>query len=282
MKRSVLLTTLGIATWVAAVTACSQAPAPEIPGPEAPDVETIAPDAGEASPEADTERKDETPAEGSEASAGRSKDKTVIPIVPARDSQPHTLWEAAVSARKQREQNPRPRISVTDENLHEFQGAELTIAAPREEKAPADAASEDGEGKPEEAHGEEYWRSTVLDLRLRLRAAVDELSELAGQAAGLRRSFYAEDDPYVRDSEIKPAWDRALDRIGETRREILTLYRQLEDTLEAGRQAGALPGWLREGIELEPEPDELPQPRETTHEPGEPEIMEIEPPPGHP
>jgi hypothetical protein len=278
-----------LAGWAAAAVACSQAPAPEIPGPEAPEVETVAP--AEPAPvlepepaeEADTARKltEQAPEPGAHGG-----DATVIPIVEPRGSHPRTPWEAAVAAREQRKQNPRPRISVTDDNLHEFQDAELTFAEPRE-AAPADAADGAGEGsgeegETEEVRGEEYWRSTVLDLRLRLRAAVDELAELDGRAAGLRRSFYAEDDPYVRDGEIKPAWDRALDRIDETRRDILRLYRELEDTLEQGSQAGALPGWLREGIELEPEPEELPHASEAIHEPSEPEVMEIEPPPGRP
>ncbi|MFW6206659.1 MAG: hypothetical protein ACOC5J_01865, partial [Gemmatimonadota bacterium] len=69
---------------------------------------------------------------------------------------------------------------------------------------------------------------------------------------------YAQDDPYVRDGRIKPAWDRVLDRIGETRSRNGTLREELQQAVQEGRRAGALPGWLREGIELEPAPEELP------------------------
>ncbi len=36
-------------------------------------------------------------------------------------------------------------------------------------------------------------------------------TQLEKEAAGWRRRFYAEDDPYVRDGQIKPEWDRVLD-----------------------------------------------------------------------
>ena len=48
--------------------------------------------------------------------------------------------------------------------------------------------------------------------------------------------------------------------------------------LEEGRRAGALPGWLREGIELEPEPVLVEVDGIVEHEAEEPTIYE--PPPG--
>lgn len=291
---------------------CSQAPPPATPEsaaappaaepvpvlepvPDAPEGEAAGPEEGLPAPrpgagseeraaagtEAVVKRKD-GPAETTATATRPERDATVIAVAGA-EPKPRTLWEAAVAAREKRRESPPARTSVTDENLHEFQDAEVTFASPRparkaEEVAAAEEGSEAGE---EAARGEQYWRSRVLDLRLRLRSAVDELAGLDERAADLRRSFYAADDPYVRDSEIKPAWDRALDRIGEVRREIVGLSEELQVALEEGRESGALPGWLREGIELEPEPDELPRPRESAHEPGEPEVMEIEsPPPG--
>lgn len=270
---------------------CSQTPPPQTVEAEAPepaaDLEPMAAAAEEETEEADAtegsadaERKSESTEEG-ERSAAPTRDATVIAVA-GTEPRPRTLWEASVAAREKRRQGSPARTSVTDENLHEFQGAELTFASPRAE---ADAPEEEEEGREAaaaEGRGEEYWRSRVLDLRLRFRAAVDELAALDERAAGLRRSFYAADDPYLRDAEIKPAWDRALDRAGELRRELVTLAGELEDVLEEGRRAGALPGWLRTGIELEPEPDELPRPREGSHEPGEPQVIETEPPPAKP
>lgn len=277
---------------------CSQAPPPATPktGPEATSVlepmPTTADDEGarpveESAPdEAVTERKEES-SEPETSTGAQREDATVIAVAkPEPKPKPRTLWEAAVAARAKRADAPQARISVTDENLHEFQDAELTFAEPGPRSGSGTAA---GEGEDEgtataksELRGEEYWRSRVRALRLRLRSMVDELAELDERAAGLRRSFYAADDPYVRDAEIKPAWDRALDRIGALRRELTVVARELADTLEEGRQAGALPGWLREAIELEPTPEELAPSEGRTHEPGEPDVVEIEEPPPAP
>lgn len=233
------------------------------------------------------------------------RDDSVILIERGGASSPPTLYEAARKAREERGRTGASRITVNDENLHEFQGEGLTFAEPgADEEDPADGGggeteesgeAEGGEGGKEAetgaegAGGEEYWRSRLLDLRLRLREAVDELDELQERAGSLRRSFYAQDDPHVRDGRIKPAWDRVLDRIGETRRRIGELREELQQALEEGRRAGALPGWLREGIDVEPAPEELPEDmtegeREPgRHRPEDPRVVEEEPePPGHP
>lgn len=265
---------------VLAASGCSQAPAPETGAP---------PGAEAAPPEAEAT---ETTGAGTEPAAAEPEpDSTVIVIERRqgereREAEPRTLYEAAIAARKERAEAEPSRISVTDDNLHEFQGESLTFAVERAEAEAGDDPEEAADPAPvassEEARGEAYWRSRMGGVRLALRQAVDDLAELQNRAASLRRSFYAQDDPYVRDAEIKPAWDRALDRIAQTRETIFRLREELDAALEEGRRAGALPGWLREGIALEPRPDELPEPREDgTHEPGEPRVMEIgEEPPG--
>lgn len=221
------------------------------------------------------------PLEGSAGEAAGRDDATVVRIdSPGRKASPRTLWEASVEAKKKRNTAPVARIAITDENLHEFQDGDVTIGGATARPEPAEATPAEEQDTGAAALDEQYWRSTVLDLRTRLRAAVDEMAELEERAADLRRSFYAQDDPYVRDGEIKPAWDRTLDRVQEIRGEILALSRQLDETLEEGRRAGALPGWLREGAALEPEADELPRdlreeaPR--AHQPVEPSVIEIE------
>lgn len=222
--------------------------------------------------------------------AAQSADTKVIVIERAKSKKGTTLVEAAEAARASRAKAGPSVASVTNENLKDYQDAELTFAQP----APASKAKGAGSAEAETPSaaaadkGEEYWRSRVLDLRLALRGAVDQLDELETKAAGLRRSFYAEDDPYVRDGQIKPAWDRALDRLAETRKSIHRLQDQLAETLDEGRRAGALPGWLRAGIELEPTPEELPpEPKSSSgaepsiYEPEEPKVLDepAEPPP---
>ncbi|HUF77916.1 MAG TPA: hypothetical protein VMR44_03250 [Thermoanaerobaculia bacterium] len=281
---------------------CSGATPAEAPGAESPTADSAVTAAAQEGEQAPGDELDAGPGEsGTEAEVGAAStvnaasgasvrtDPTVISIErPEREARPTTLHEAAAAARAGRAAAGPSKIAVTDDNLHEFQGEGVTFAEserrPQGEAAEgtlaegAAAAPSGADGEPEQ--GEGYWRARVRDLRLGLREAVDELAELEGRAGSLRRSFYAEDDPYVRDGEIKPAWDRVLDRIGETREAIARYRDELEESLEEGRLAGALPGWLREGIELEPEEAELPAERERFHEPRQPEILDIREPPG--
>jgi hypothetical protein len=270
---------------------------PEAAVPEAPaEVASEAPPATAETAEAPVpDPVPEPPAEEPAPAAAEEPDPTVIVIERRdreREAKPRTLYEASVAAREQRAKASPSTVAITDENLHEFQGQGLTFAEAAEgeeaetegaeEEAAAEAVADAGPAAAAPERDETYWRTRVRDLRLALRQAVDELDEIEERAASLRRSFYAEDDPYVRDAEIKPAWDRALDRIAGTRRALTRMRDELAATLEEGRRAGALPGWLREGIELEPLPEELPPPGEGsgTHEPGEPSVIEIgEPPP---
>jgi hypothetical protein len=111
---------------------------------------------------------------------------------------------------------------------------------------------------------------------------VDEIADLERDADGLRRRFYAESDPYVRDTRVKPDWDRVLDRIREMREAAERRRRELVEHLEEGRRAGAMPGWLREGIELEPAAlaEEAPRgPVEAVEPPEYPEPLGADPPP---
>jgi hypothetical protein len=187
------------------------------------------------------------------------------------------LHQASTAERARRERSAPPIAVIDDDNLAEYakdvkvtvsgaaNAAEVTASAERE----ANAVSGTPPGGPE---GEEYWRAEALRLRLAWRDAYDLLPDLQEDAARLRNDFYAADDPFYRDREIKPAWDRTLDRIEETKQEIERYRDELEDLMTRGRRAGALPGWLREGIELEPEEplesDELEESR-----PGEPRIV---------
>ena len=141
---------------------------------------------------------------------------------------------------------------ITDDNLAEFaEGANVTVGS-----APPPLSDEVREQLEERSREEQYWRSEALQIRTAWREAFDSLADLEEQAAKLRNDFYAADDPFYRDRQIKPAWDRVLDKIEEAERTILESQRELEELMEDGRRSGALPGWLREGIELEPDPPE--------------------------
>jgi hypothetical protein len=158
------------------------------------------------------------------------------------------LASVAAAERSRRRQAAPPLVVITDKNLAEHATGKLTVS----QGPPAQPGSAPPAVQPSPAKDEQYWRTRVHDLRQQWALAVDSITELEARAAGLRTRFYAQDDPYVRDGQIKPAWDRALDSLETSKRRARDLEEQLGQTLEEGRQSGALPGWLRDGMELEP------------------------------
>lgn len=197
---------------------------------------------GEASPQ------EAAAAAPSPAAADKKKDDSLVVIGPDTGEPQEFLVRLAEASRREtarrRTASP-PKVVITDDNLSEYaEGGKLTIASapPAEHLEGASAGESD----------ESYWRERVRSIRSEWREAFDSLTALEAEAAGLRRQFYSADDPFYRDAEIKPQWDRALDKLEETRRIVEESQQRLDEALAEGRRAGALPGWLREGIELEP------------------------------
>ncbi len=283
--------------------ACSSAPKPERLPPQTMSSAPLPPVSEEAGPDP---REPIAPLETeSETDADEQRSPLTVVIDDGADTRVRgpSLVEAAAAERKRRETSERSTTVVTDKNLGQFRGAQLTemggspASPPREpgqqssnepaSTTPSDAPGTSGAGEPSstgsagkaarDAGDEEaYWRGRVLKARMNWAAAVEENHHLKSKVAELRQRFYAEEDPYYRDSQIKPSWDRALDRLGETREEIEEYRIEVRSVLEAGRRASALPGWLREGIDLEP--DLVERDREDgpdppgEHLPGEPKI----------
>lgn len=167
---------------------------------------------------------------------------------------PKGLAEAARQERERRAQAGKPVAVIDNRSLAEFsKGQKLTVAdggsAPAPE-ATTSQAVDDAAAKA--AKDEAYWRSRGLTIRKQWRESTDRIVELEAKSEELRRKFYAADDPYVRDAQIKPEWDHTLDELDATRREAERSELELERYLNEGREAGAFPGWLREGSDLEP------------------------------
>jgi hypothetical protein len=217
------------------------------------------------------------------------RDTIVIQSGTVTDVTPRSLYEASTVERRRRAAAETPVAVITNSNLAEqAAGGQLTVLSEPAEVArattPPDDASPGAAGGTAAASapsaaptlGEEYWRAQALKIRLDWKAAVETVDELTGEVEELRRRFYAEDDPHYRDNQIKPQWDRALDSLSDARTDAEELERRLSRLLEEGRRAGALPGWLREGVEFEPPatPDRTPAQRRRSDDPWEPDILE--------
>jgi hypothetical protein len=221
-------------------------PAPSSPAPQSP--------AGQEA------RKSVPPQEIPAAGSGPKKDDPNVVVVDPGDAEdgPATLAEAARTERERRAKAGPPVAVITNKSLSGYaRKGQITISDSKEKNGAADrTAAPPATAEP--VRDEQYWRNRALEIRKRWREVADEVQELEKSAAALRQRFYGEDDPYVRDSQIKPEWDRTLDRLRQARVEVETTRRELGDFLEEGRVAGVMDGWLREGIDLEPEEEEKP------------------------
>jgi hypothetical protein len=187
---------------------------------------------------------------------------------------------AAARAEKERRKSSGPSVAViTDKNLAQMgKGGRLTTGAAAPPSS-AEGAAATNLVEQQEA----YWRERVRSLRERWKLAAESIQTLREEAARRRVQFYAADDPYRRDAEIKPTWDLALEKLDRAKREVLATQEELARALEEGRRTGALPGWLLEGVELEPaaavrESETVGEPRRGA-EPREPDVLDENDPP---
>ena len=214
-----------------------------------------------------------------EIAAAREKTGDAAPVVVDAGvedsaSAPATLVEAARAERQRRAGAGKPIAVINDKTLPKYASkGQITIMDTRRDKnkaktlpSPAATAAE------AEARDEQHWRSRARQLRENWRQVSDEVKELERKSAELRQKFYGETDTFLRDTQIKPDWDRVLDRLRQGRLDIDTAKQDLANFLEEGRAAGAQPGWLDEGAEEEPA-DESGKQREPV-----PALQSIEPP----
>jgi hypothetical protein len=184
------------------------------------------------------------------------RDDAPVVVDPGEESgaTPQTLVEAARAERERRARAGAPVAVITDKNLHEYAAkGQITVADPKEKDKKKAAAAKAAAGSADQPiHDEQYWRGHALEIRLRWRAAADEIKRLEQRSTELRQRFYSENDTYVRDNQVKPEWDRVTDRLRQARAEAETAKQELAAFLEQGRRENALPGWLREGEEQEP------------------------------
>jgi len=214
-----------------------------------------------------------------EIAAAREKTGDAAPVVVDAGVEdaaaaPATLVEAARAERQRRAGAGKKSIAViNDKTLPKYASkGQITIADTKKDKNKVGAASPQVAAAEAEARDEQHWRSRARQLRENWRLVADEVKELERKSAELRQKFYGETDTFLRDTQVKPDWDRVLDRLRQARLDVDTARQDLATFLEEGRAAGAQPGWLDEGSEEEPA-DESGKQREPV-----PALQSIEPP----
>jgi hypothetical protein len=161
---------------------------------------------------------------------------------------PKTLVEASREEKARRAAAGKPVAVITDKTLPRYASkGQITVADPKKDKKPAAAPA-----VPQEVKDEQYWRGKARQLRENWKQAADEVKDLEEKSTALRQKFYSEKDLFLRDTQIKPDWDRVLDRLRQAHVDVDAAKEELAHFLEEGRAAGAQPGWLDEGIEEEP------------------------------
>lgn len=203
--------------------------------------EPVSPEVGEAPTK--------KPAQEAQPETVEKPHSSTVYIDPEGDDRPQTqsLIEASRAEKARRAKASEPVAVITNKNLSQFNKGKVTIVDPK-------VGSEKDPGAAALSQEEEKWRKRGLDIRLRWKEASERVRQLELDTAGWRRRFYAENDASIRDRQIKPEWDRTLDELRQARIAVETAQKDLTAFLEEGRAAGALPGWLREGAELEPPP----------------------------
>ena len=162
---------------------------------------------------------------------------------------------------------------INDKTLPKYASkGQITIADTKKDKNKVKTASPQVAAAEAEARDEQHWRSRARSLRENWRQVADEVKELERKSAELRQKFYGETDTFLRDTQVKPDWDRVLDRLRQARLDVDTAKQDLAKFLEEGRAAGAQPGWLDEGSDEEPA-DESGKAKEPV-----PALQSIEPP----
>lgn len=264
--------------------ACATAPEPESTASR--EVEAARAEAEQEAARQEEEGRQEDRRRRPEPDPVREK---LIVVSPGGQAAATSVAELSRATRAERQRHGDRSVGeLTDENLPELsKRGEVTFAGDgsvEEAGGGEEGATADGEASAEDATvadaeaetpcDETCWRRRAYELRQAWNEATDEVARLEEEAADLRWRFYAEDDPWVRDSQIKPAWDRVLDRLGGKRDEAERYAERVAELMERGRRAGALPGWLREGVELEPQRPDPYRKRDNPRQPTSVEPME--------
>lgn len=123
------------------------------------------------------------------------------------------------------------------------EGVELTTTKARISGSVASAGSD----RLDEAR-KKYWQQEYANALAATANLERRVTELEGEVGRLQQDFYRWDDPAYRDGVIKPALDRALQRLAEAKKELESSRDRPQEVKARAEREGALPGWFREPL----------------------------------
>lgn len=156
--------------------------------------------------------------------------------------------EEAASAR------PGRRIVITNEDLRRSEPAQgssaITITGSADKKPiartrPTAAPSEIPEYRDASGRTEADWRRRAEEVRSRAAATDSEITAARAEVRRLENDFYAWSDGNYRERVIRPAWDKARERLKELEVTAEEARKAVDDLEEEARKSGTPPGWLR-------------------------------------
>jgi len=233
----------------------------------------------EAPPQAPAPSNPATPPAPTQEKPARANAAVVVDPGVEGDGTPASLVEAARAEKERRSRSGQSSVVINDKNLPKYASkGQITISKEKNgKKGSAKVAAPEKTPAPGTVKDEQYWRDRARDIRERWHQTDEDVKKLEQKSTELRQKFYLENDLFVRDSQIKPEWDRTLDRLRMAREEEEGIKKELDAFLEEGRGAGAEPAWLNEGEETEPAQADSGRPTPRKKEVGPP-ARSIEPP----
>ena len=154
------------------------------------------------------------------------------------------------------DRKPTRKIVITNESLRRPEptpsGASVTITGGAGSKPvvtlppePTPTPGFPSEYRDASGRTEAEWRGRAEGARQRVEQADADLAAAQEEARRLENDFYAWSDGNYRERVIRPAWDKAKERVKHVEDEVVKAREGLAALEEEARKSGTPPGWLR-------------------------------------
>ncbi len=164
-----------------------------------------------------------------------------------------SVAEAARKAREQKKNAPKPKHSLTDDDLAPRTSSAPTPSASAVSAAPTgasttpaqSASSAEATENKEDPNSEAAWRKRFATARKRLADAQTELDVLTREAQKADLQYYSDPQKAMQEQYSRNEINQKNDKIAAKKKEIAALQQQLSDMEDDLRRAGGDPSWAR-------------------------------------